>query len=171
MGTEEVLVGEDLEKIVTIGTNLDLETRVGLIKLLQENGEVFAFSAADMTWVSPSIVCHKLNVMEGWKPVKQKKRSFLSVKKKAIEEQINKLLEAKFIEPYQYPNWLANVVMVEKKRGKWRMCDFTDLNKSCPKDIYPLPRIDQLVDSTGGYEFLSFLIAFSGYHQVYAPIW
>uniref|UniRef100_A0A2N9GMR1 Uncharacterized protein n=1 Tax=Fagus sylvatica TaxID=28930 RepID=A0A2N9GMR1_FAGSY len=66
-----------------------------------------------------------------------------------------------------YPDWLANVVMVKKNTGKWRMCvDFTDLNKACPKDSFPLPRIDQLVDSTAGHKLLTFMDAFSGYNQI-----
>ena len=74
---------------------------------------------------------------------------------------------AKFIREVYYPNWLANVVMVKKANGKWRMCvDFTDLNKACPKDSYQLPRIDQLVDSTAGHKLLSFIYAFSGYNQI-----
>ena len=57
--------------------------------------------------------------------------------------------------------------MVKEANGKWRMCvDFTDLNKACPKDSYPLPRIDQLVDSTAGHKLLSFMDAFSGYNQI-----
>jgi len=62
---------------------------------------------------------------------------------------------------------LANVVLVKKANGKWRMCvDFTDLNKACPKDSYPLPNIDALVDSASGCRMLSFLDAFSGYNQI-----
>ena len=65
------------------------------------------------------------------------------------------------------PEWLANVVMVKKASGKWRMCvDFTDLNKACPKDSYPLPRVDVLVDSTARHQLLSFMDAFSGYNQI-----
>ena len=57
--------------------------------------------------------------------------------------------------------------MVKKANGKWRMCvDFTDLNKACPKDSYPLPRIDQLVDSMAGHQLLSFMDTFSGYNQI-----
>ena len=75
--------------------------------------------------------------------------------------------EAGFIREVKYPEWLANVVLVKKKNGKWRMCvDFTDLNKACPKDCFPLPKIDQLVDATSGHALLSFLDAFSGYHQI-----
>ena len=73
----------------------------------------------------------------------------------------------KFIWEVYYPGWLANVVMVKKANGKWRMCvNFTDLNKSCPKDSYPLPHIDQLVDSTVGHKLLNFMNAFSGYNQI-----
>ena len=76
-------------------------------------------------------------------------------------------MAAKFIQEVYYPDWLANVVMVKKVNGKWRMCvDFTDLNKACPKDSYPLPHIDQLVDSTAGHKLLSFMDAFSGYNQI-----
>ena len=65
------------------------------------------------------------------------------------------------------PNWLANVVMVKKANGKWRMCvDFMDLNKAYPKDSYPLPRIDTLVNSTARHQLLSFMDAFLGYNWI-----
>ena len=84
-----------------------------------------------------------------------------------MAEEVRKLLEAGFIREVYYPDWLANVVMVKKNNGKWRMCvDFTDLNRACPKDSYPLPRIDTLVDSTARHELLSFMDAFSGYNQI-----
>ena len=78
-----------------------------------------------------------------------------------------KLKQAGAIKEVFYPNWLANTVMVKKKNGKWRMCmDFTDLNKPCSKDPFPMPRIDQLVDATVGHPQMSFLDAFQGYHQI-----
>ena len=84
-----------------------------------------------------------------------------------MAEEVRKLLEAGFIREVYYPDWLANVVMVRKNNGKWRMCvDFTDLNRACPKDSYPFPRIDTLVDSTARHELLSFMDAFSGYNQI-----
>ena len=77
------------------------------------------------------------------------------------------MLEADFIREVYYPDWLANMVMVKKVNGKWRMCvDFTNLNKACPKDNYPLPRIDTLVDSTARHQLLSFMDAFSSYNQI-----
>ncbi|RVX19372.1 Transposon Ty3-I Gag-Pol polyprotein [Vitis vinifera] len=86
---------------------------------------------------------------------------------KVIQEEMEKLLEAGFIREVEYPEWLSNVVMVPKKGGKWRVCvDYTNLNDACPKDSFPLPRIDQIVDVTSGHEVLSFLDAFFGYHQI-----
>ena len=84
--------------------------------------------------------------------VRQKKRVFALERDNAIKEEVQKLTTAKFIWEVCYLDWLANVVMVKKANGKWRMCvDFTDLNKAYPKDSYPLPRIDQLVDSIAGH--------------------
>ena len=81
-------------------------------------------------------------------------------------------MDTGFIREVKYPEWLANVVVVPKKGGKWRVCvDYTDLNDACPKDSFPLPRIYQIVDGSSGHGMLSFLDAFSGYHQIpmYAP--
>ena len=92
---------------------------------------------------------------------------FTQERDKAVAEEVRKLLEAGFIREVYYPDWLANMVMVRKNNGKWRMCvDFTDLNRACPKDSYPLPRINTLVDSTARHELLSFMDAFSGYNQI-----
>ena len=88
-------------------------------------------------------------------------------RQKAINEEVEKLLAAGFVREVQYPSWLANVVMVKKSSGKWRICvDYTDLNRACPKDSFPLPKIDQLVDTTSGHRLLSFMDAFSGYNQI-----
>jgi ribonuclease HI len=77
-------------------------------------------------------------------------------------------LHAGFIEEVHHPVWLANPVVVSKANGKLRMCiDYTSLNKACPKDLYPLPRIDQIVDSTTGCDLLSFLDAYSSFHQIW----
>jgi hypothetical protein len=94
-------------------------------------------------------------------------RRFDEEKHRVIGEEIHKLLEAGFINEVHHPEWLANHVLVKKKSGKWRMCvDYTSLNKACPKVPFPLPHIDQIVDSTVGCETLSFLDAYSSYHQI-----
>ena len=102
-----------------------------------------------------------------FKPIKQKRRHFNAERNAAVQEEVDKLLKARFIREYRYPKWIANVVIVTKSKGKWRMCvDYTDLNRACPKDSFPLPKIDQLIDSTVGNKLLSFLDAFSGYNQI-----
>ena len=84
-----------------------------------------------------------------------------------MQEEVTRLKQAGAIKEVFYPEWLANTVVVKKKSGKWRVCvDFTDLNKVCPKDPCPMPKIDQLVDATVGHPRMSFLNAFQGYHQI-----
>ena len=97
----------------------------------------------------------------------KRKKVFALERDNAIKEEVQNLTIAKFIWKVYYPDWLANVVMVKKVNGKWKMCvDFTALNKACPKDSYSLPCIDQLVDSTACHKLLSFMDAFSGYNQI-----
>ena len=120
-----------------------------------------------MPGIDLSVITHRLNVHPSSKPVRQKKRVFAPKRDNAIKEEVQKLTTTQFIREVYYPDWLANVVMVKKANDKWRICvDFTDLNKACPKDSYPLPRTDQLVDSTTGHQLLSFMDAFSGYNQI-----
>jgi hypothetical protein len=86
----------------------------------------------------------------------------------AAKAKVQRLLDAGFIREVQYPTWLANVVMVKKKDDKWRMCtDFTDLNKCCPNDDFPLSRIDIVVNSATSYETMALLDCFSCYHQIW----
>ena len=120
-----------------------------------------------MPGIDPSVITHRLNVCPSSKLVQQKKRVFALERDNAIKDEVQKLIAVKFIREVYYPDWLANVVMVKKANGKWRMCvNFTDLNKACPKDSNPLPRIDQLMDSTASHKLLSFMDAFSGYNQI-----
>ncbi|XP_070010102.1 uncharacterized protein [Nicotiana sylvestris] len=97
----------------------------------------------------------------------QMRRKFNAAINETVNEEVDKLLANGSIRESKYPQWVANVVMVKKKNEKWRMCvDFTDLNKTCPKDSFPLPHIDQLIDAITGHELLSFLDAYSGYNQI-----
>jgi hypothetical protein len=110
---------------------------------------------------------HSLDIRAGARPAKQPLRRFDEERRRAIGEEIHKLMAVGFIKEVFHPEWLANPVLVRKKGGKWRMCvDYTGPNKACPKVPYPLPRIDQIVDSTAGCETLSFLDAYSGYHRI-----
>ena len=150
-----------------IGTLASWPVRQMITTFLRDNQDVFAWSHEDMPIIDPSVMVHKLNVSPSFPPIRQKKQVFAQERDKAIAEKVRKLLEAGFIREVYYPDWLANVVMVKKANGNWRMCvDFTDLNKACPKDSYSLPRIDTLVDSTARHQLLSFMDAFSGYNQI-----
>ncbi|XP_073294530.1 uncharacterized protein [Primulina huaijiensis] len=124
-------------------------------------------STREVVGISPQVTEHKLNFIPGSQPVKQKKNYFGPEKDKVIDEQVQESLRAGHIREVQFHTWLSNVFLVPKATGKWRMCvDFRDLNQACPKDCYSLPRIDQLVDSTSGFELLSFMDAYQGYHQI-----
>ena len=155
------------ERCTRVGADLEEKTKKDLIRFLKKSIDVFAWSHEDMPGIDPSVITHHLNVCPSSKPVRQKKRVFAPERDNAIKDEVRKLIAAKFIREVYYPDWLANVVMVKKVNGKWRMCiDFTDLNKAYPNDSYPLQCIDQLVDSTAGHKLLSFMDAFSGYNQI-----
>ena len=88
-------------------------------------------------------------------------------KNNVVNEEVKWLLENRMILEVQYPNWLANPVVVPKKNGKMKVCiDFTDLNKACPNNSFPLPHIDRMVDVMADHEMLCFMDAFSGYNHI-----
>ena len=165
---EEVILDESRPGRTTrMGTLASPTVRQDLANFLRMNQDVFTWSHEDMPGIDPSVIVHKITVNPDSSPVRQKKLVFAQERDKAVAEELRKLLEAGFIREVYYPDWLANVVMVRKNNGKWRICvDFTDLNRACPKDSYPLPRIDTLVDSTARHELLSFMDAFSSYNQI-----
>jgi len=115
--------------------------------------------------VDPQIAVLKLSIYKEARYVSQKKRKLGDEWSLATKAEATKLLEVEFIFEAHYTTWLANVVLVKKSSGKWRMCiDYTDLNKACPKDAYPLPSIDRLVDAAAGNRVLNFLDAYFGYN-------
>ncbi|GJX25527.1 hypothetical protein Tco_0231823 [Tanacetum coccineum] len=108
-----------------------------------QNLDIFAWKPADMTGVSRHMAEHRLNVREGPPPIRQKKRGQAPKRNKAIREEVEKLVDTGIMKEVHYHSWLSNPVMVKKHDGSWRMCvDFKDLNKACPQDGYPLPKID-----------------------------
>ena len=161
------LVEDEITKTTRIGTTLSPKMRTRLIQFLKENLDVFAWSHGDIPGISPKVIQHKLNVNPERKPVQQRRRAFDLERDQAVTKEVTKLLTTSFIREVYYPDWLTNVVLVKKANEKWRMwMDFTDLNKACPKDSFPLLRIDQLVDSITGHKLLTFMDAFSGYNQI-----
>ncbi|XXG54223.1 hypothetical protein AAC387_Pa03g2164 [Persea americana] len=157
----------DLDKFFLVGSQLPETEKTELLDLLVENKAVFAWTPYEMPGIDSTVICHELKVDPNHRPVLQKPRRTGVPQTEAVVEEVQKLLEAGAIKEVHYPQWLANTVVVKKKTGKWRVCvDFTDLNKACPKDSFPLPKIDQLIDATAGHDRMSFLDAYRGYHQI-----
>ena len=164
---EPVSWDDDPEHLSYIGSKLAEDIKSLLTHFLRQNKDVFAWKQAGMGGIDPTVITHRLNVSPSFKPIKQKRRSFALERQKSINEEIDKLLQVGAIREVEYPEWLANVVLVKKANGKWRLCiDFTDINIVCPKDSFRLPRINLIVDATAGHELLSFMDAFSGYNQI-----
>ena len=158
---------DDPEHLAYIGSKLMENLKSPLTHFLRQNKDVFAWKQVDMGGIDPTIITHRLNVSPSFKPVKKKRRSFTPERQKAINEEVGKLLQEEAIREVEYPEWLANVVLVKKANSKWRLCiDFTDLNRACPKDSFPLPRIYLIIDATAGHELLSFINAFFGYNHI-----
>ncbi|KAK8586274.1 hypothetical protein V6N13_082087 [Hibiscus sabdariffa] len=165
---ETLNLGTDEEKReVKIGTTLLSKTRHDLIRLLHEFQDVFAWTYQDMPGLDTDIVVHKLPTRPDCKPVQQKFRRMRTGMLLKIREEVQKQLDASFLKVAKYPEWVANIVHVPKKDGKVRMCvDYRDLNKASPKDNFPLPHINTIVDNTTGHSWFSFMDGFSGYNQI-----
>nr|AAU10841.1 putative polyprotein [Oryza sativa Japonica Group] len=158
----------DPTKLVSLGGDMGEEEAKNILEVLKKNIDIFAWGPVEVGGVSADLIMHHLVVKPDAKPRKQKLRKMSADRQEAAKAEVQRLLKAGVIQEIDHPEWLANPVLVRKSNGKWRMCvDFTDLNKAYPKDDFPLPRIDQLVDSTAGCELMSFLDAYSRYHQIH----
>jgi len=111
-------LGADQLKTVQIGAQLLEEERARLLDFLRANADVFTWTTVDMSGIPSNVITHKLNVDPKCCLIRQKKRNFASKRQKAINDEVKKLLVAGFVREVQYPNWLANVVMVKKSNGK-----------------------------------------------------
>jgi hypothetical protein len=164
-----MLLCEDIaEQRVLLGSQLSEEQEKTLLRFLFNNKDVFAWSTNDLCGVNRDVIEHSLNVDPSFRPRKQRLRKMSEDKAKGARNEVKRLLSAGVIREVKYLEWLANTVMVKKANGKWRMCiDFTELNTACPKDEFPLPKIDSLVDAAASSELMSLLDCYSGYHQIW----
>ncbi|CAL9000663.1 unnamed protein product, partial [Prunus brigantina] len=137
-------------------------------QLLLEYKDVFAWTYKEMPGLDPKVAVHHLAVKPGTRPIKQTQRRFRPELLSQIEAEVDKLIAAGFIREVKYLTWIANIVPMKKKiTGQIRICvDFRDLNEACPKDDFPLPIIELMVDATTGHEALSFMDGSSGYNQI-----
>jgi hypothetical protein len=165
--TKKVYLDDMPDRAVTIGAHLNPEEEKELTQFMNRNKDVFAWSAKDLQGIDRDIIEHALETDERIAPKKQKLRKMSEEKVKAVEAEVQRLQDMKVIREVKYPVRLANTVPIKKKNGKWRMCvDFTDLNKACKKDDFPLEKVDKIVDDAANSEMLSLLDMFSGYHQI-----
>ena len=135
-----VLDPENPDKKALLGADISDQIRPGLVSFLKSQSSNFAWSHTDMTEIDPKVITHRLNIDPIFTPVRQKRRKYSVEKNAAVNSEVQKLLDTEMIREVMYPKWLANVVVVPKKNRKWRVCvDYTDLNKACPKDSFPLP--------------------------------
>ncbi|XP_019167690.1 PREDICTED: uncharacterized protein LOC109163402 [Ipomoea nil] len=165
--TEDIVLDPSRpDRVVKIGTGLSPELRAQIVDVIRRSHTVFAWGPEDMPGIDRRIITHKLAVDPSGKPVHQRKRYMSAERREFVKKEVTALLNVGHIKEIYYPQWLSNVVLAPKG-STWRMCvDYTDLNRACPMDRFPLPNIDQLVDETAGCELMSFMDAFRGYHQI-----
>ena len=140
---EEIVIDGDSKKFFQVKAQLLPQEKEELLAFLRRNIDVFAWNAYEALRVDPNFICHHLNVNPTALPRKQPPRCSSKEHSNAVKKEVNKLKQARAIKEVFYPEWLANTVVVKKKSGKCQVCvDFTNLNKACPKDPFPMPQID-----------------------------
>jgi hypothetical protein len=167
---EEIDIGDGKTPRPTIvNKTLETDPRNEMISLLKEYLDCFAWNYTEMPGLSHEIVEHRLPIKSGFRPFKQRARTFHPHLLPRIKDEIHWLLEANFIRPCRYAEWVSNTVPVEKKEsGKLRVCiDFRNLNRATHKDEYLMPIADTLINNASGNRIISFLDGNAGYNQIF----
>jgi hypothetical protein len=166
---EEIDIGDGKTPRPTfVNKTLETDPKNKMIGLLKEYSDCFASNYTEMPGLSREIVEHRLPIKFGFRPFKQRARTFRPALLPRIKDEIHWLLEADFIRPCRYTEWVSNIVPVEKESGKLRVCiDFRNLNRATPKDEYPMPIVDTLINNASGNRIISFLDGNAGYNQIF----
>ena len=128
---------------------------------------MFSWSYEEIPGIDPSIVEHEIWTYPDAKLVRQKLRPVNPRKAVAVKAEVEKMLKFGFIYPIDLTEWVSKHVPIDKNQGTIRVCtDFRDLNKACPKDNYPTPFIDQIIDACAGSKVFLFMDGFSGYNHI-----
>ncbi|XXG76973.1 hypothetical protein AAC387_Pa08g1224 [Persea americana] len=155
----------DNPRPIFISKNIKDDALPEYVSFLREFVNCFAWSYTEIPDLDPKIAIHKLNLQENIKPIKQGQRRLCPNVMDKIEQEVQKLKNVGFIHEEQHPEWL--IVPVTKKNGQIRVCiDYRDLNNACPKDEFPLPIPEVMIDNTCGFEEMTFMDGFSGYNQI-----
>ncbi|XP_022856148.1 uncharacterized protein LOC111377303 [Olea europaea var. sylvestris] len=171
----ELLVIDEIDPLIIehepqaspVSKGLSNTSKEKLKDFLSRNLDIFAWRHEGLVGIDPKVSCHHLKIDPKIASHRQKGRALNPERYETLKEEVRKLIKNGFIREATYPMWVSNLVLVKKHSGKWKVCiDFTNLNRACPKDSFPLPSIDQLVDSIAGHELLSFMDVYSGYNQI-----
>jgi hypothetical protein len=157
---EEINIRDgDKPRPTFISANLESSFKEGLIKLLKEYKDCFAWDYLEMPGLDHSIVELRLPIKPGFKPCKQPPQKIYKDEVLTdVKREIERLLDANFIRPCRYAEWISNIIPIYKNNGKMRVCiDFRDLNRATPMDGYPMPVADLLVDAAAGHKVISFM--------------
>ncbi|KAK1604335.1 hypothetical protein QYE76_028008 [Lolium multiflorum] len=166
---EEVDIGPgDKPRPTFISKKLDPQLRGQMIALLKEYPDCFAWDYTEMPGLDRSIIEHRLPLKKGFRPFQQRARQMRAEILEEVKKEIEKMLAAGFIRPCRYAEWISSIVPVEKKDGRWRVAiDFRDLNRATPKDEYPMPVAETLINAAAGHKVLSFMDGNAGYNQIF----
>ena len=120
-----------------------------------------------MLGIDRSIVEHKIQTYPNAKPVRQMLAPINLRKAVVVKAEVENLLKFGFIYPIALTEWVSNPVPIDKNQGTIHVCtEFRDVNKACPKENYPMPFIDQIIDACAGSEVFSFMDGFFGYNKI-----
>jgi hypothetical protein len=166
---EEIDIGPgDKPRPTFVSKKLRPCLREPMIALLKEYADCFAWDYTEMPALDRSIVEHRLPLTNGFRPFQQRARQMKAEVLVEVKKEVEKMLEAGFIRPCRYAEWISSVVPVQKKDGRWRVCvDFRDLNRATPKDEYPMPVAETLINAAAGHKILSFMDGNAGYNQIF----
>jgi hypothetical protein len=167
---EEIDIGDGKSSRPTfVNQTLETDARDKMIGLLKEYSDCFAWNYAEMPGLSREIVEHRLPIKSGFRPFKQKVRTFRLDLLPRIKDKIHRLLEANFIRPCRYAECVSNIVPVENKESsKLRVhIDFRNLNRATPKDEYPMPIDDTLINNASENRIISFLDGNGRYNHIF----
>jgi hypothetical protein len=152
-----------------VNQNFSADYKNNLVELLREYVDCFAWNYQEMPGLCRDLVEHRLPIKTGFRPFKKHAWHYNPLIYDRIKEEIDQLLKANFIRPCRYAEWISNIVPMEKKgSGKIRICiDFRNLNRATPKDEYPMPIADMLINDASGHKVLCFLDVNAGYNQIF----
>jgi hypothetical protein len=167
---EEIDIGDGITlRLIFVKKNMSLEHKDVTIKLLRHYVDCFIWNYREMPGLSQELVEHWLPIKSDFRPYKQPARMFNLIIHDRVKEEVERLLEAGFIRPCRYAEWVSNIVPMEKKNtDKIHICKyFYNLNKVTPKDEYPMPIADMLINNAFEHRVISFLDANAGYNQIF----